>query len=191
MRITAGSLKGSPLLAPKGLNVRPTSDKVRQAIFNVLEHRNFGDEFALRDARVIDLFAGTGALGIEAISRGAAYALLIDDAAESRAALRRNVENLNLTGVTKIWRRDARDLGRNVHKAFDIAFLDPPYHRSLIPLTLASLHKGGWLHPHSIVVVEAAEDESILPTNQFELLHQRRHGQTQIAFLRRAQTDRA
>ena len=185
MRITAGSLNGSPLVASKGLKVRPTSDKVRQAIFNVLEHRDFGEKFALKDARVIDLFAGTGALGIEAISRGAAYALLIENAAEARAALRRNIEALNLTGVTKIWRRDARNLGRNIHKAFDIAFLDPPYHRNLIPLALSSLHTGGWLHPHAILVVEAAEDEDILPADQYELIDQRRYGQTQIAFLRR------
>jgi 16S rRNA (guanine966-N2)-methyltransferase len=191
MRITAGSLKGSPLFAPKGLNVRPTSDKVRQAIFNVLEHRDFGEEFALEHARVIDLFAGTGALGIEALSRGAAYALLIDNAAEARAALRRNVENLNLTGVTKIWRRDACNLGHNIHKTFDVAFLDPPYHMDLIPLTLASLHVGRWLHPCAVLVVEAAEDEEIIPTDQYEMLDQRQYGQTQVAFLRPASADRA
>ena len=190
MRITAGRLKGRPLLAPKGLNVRPTSDRVRQAIFNVLEHRDLGQEFALRDARVIDLFAGTGALGIEALSRGAAYALFIDNTADGRAALRRNVEALNLTGVTKIWRRDARDLGRNIQRAFDLAFLDPPYHRNLLQSALTSLHAGGWLHPHAVLVVEAAEDEVVVPTDHYQVLDQRRYGQTQIAFLRPATVDR-
>lgn len=191
MRITAGSLKGSPLFAPKGLNVRPTSDKVRQAIFNVLEHRDFGKEFTLTDARVMDVFAGTGALGIEALSRGAGFALLIDNAAEARAALRRNVETLNLTGATKIWRRDARALGRNIHQAFDLAFLDPPYHKDLTPLALTSLHLGGWLHPHAVLVVEAAGDEDILPTDQYEILDRRKYGQTQVAFMRLAPADRA
>ena len=189
MRITAGSLKGSPLFAPKGLNVRPTSDKVRQAIFNVLEHRDFGEEFALIGARVIDLFAGTGALSIEALSRGAAYALLIDTSAEARAALRRNVETLNLNGVTKIWRRDACHMGQNIHKSFDVAFIDPPYHLNLIPRVLASLHAGEWLHPHAVLVAEAALDEEIVPTEQYELLDHRKYGQTQVAFLRPAPAD--
>ena len=184
MRITAGRLKGRPLLAPSGLNVRPTSDRVRQAIFNVLEHRDFGENFALQNARVLDLYAGTGALGIEALSRGAAYALFIDNAADGRAAIRRNVAALNLTGVTKIWRRDARDLGRNIHLAFDLAFLDPPYRKNLLRLTLASLHAGAWLHPHAVVVAEAASNENILPTDQYQLLDQRQYGQTKVEFLR-------
>ena len=191
MRITAGRLKGRPLLAPKGLNVRPTSDKVRQAIFNVLEHRDFGDGFALKNARLIDLFAGTGALGIEAISRGAAYAFLIENAIEGRATLRRNVEAMNLTGITKIWRRDASDLGRNINQAFDLAFLDPPYGKNLLAPALASLHTGGWLQPHAIVVTEAAQCEDIPSTDQYQILDQRRFGETQIAFLRPVQTDRA
>jgi len=91
--------------------VRPTSDKVRQAIFNVLKHRHFGNGFALEGARAIDLFAGTGALGLEAISQGAIYALFVEDDAQSRALIRTNVEALSLTGATKIWRRNATDLG--------------------------------------------------------------------------------
>jgi 16S rRNA (guanine966-N2)-methyltransferase len=191
MRITAGRLKGRPLLAPKGLNVRPTSDKVRQAIFNVLEHRDFGEEFALKNARVIDLFAGTGVLGIEALSRGAAFAYFIDNAVEERATLRRNVEAMNLTGTTKIWRRDASELGRNINPAFDLAFLDPPYRKNLLAPALDSLHAGGWLHPHAIVVTEAAKGEDIPTTDQYQILDQRRYGETHITFLRPIQTDRA
>ena len=189
MRITAGRLKGRPLHAPKGLNVRPTSDRVRQAIFNVLEHRDLDKNFTLKGARVLDLFAGTGALGIEALSRGAAYALLLDNAAASRAALRRNIEDLNLTGATKIWRRDARDLGHNMHQAFDLAFLDPPYQKDLLRPTLASLHSGQWLHPHAVLVLEAAESENILPAEDYQVLDQRRYGQTQIVFRRPATAD--
>ncbi len=190
MRITAGRLKGRPLLAPEGLKVRPTSDKVRQAIFNVLEHRDFGEGFALENARLIDLFAGTGALGIEALSRGAAYAFLIDNAVEGRVALRRNVEAMNLTGMTKIWRRDASDLGRNINEAFDLAFVDPPYRKNLLAPALASLHAGGWLQPHAIVVTEAAEDEDIPSTDHYQILDERRYGETQIGFLRPIRTNR-
>ncbi len=189
MRITAGALKGRPLFVPKGLNVRPTSDKVRQAIFNVLEHRDLGADFGLQDARVLDLFAGTGALGIEALSRGAAYAFLIDNAAASRATLRRNVEAMALTGKTKIWRRDASDLGRNINQAFDLAFLDPPYGTNLLAPTLASLHAGGWLRAHAVVVVEAARDTNIPCTDYFRLLDERIYGETRVALLRPSDTD--
>ncbi len=105
MRIVAGKFKGASLEAPKGLSTRPTSDRVRQALFNVLEHGPARFEF--EGARVLDLFAGTGALALEALSRGARYAVLIEEDAAARAAIRRNVEALSLTGVTKIWRRDA------------------------------------------------------------------------------------
>lgn len=184
MRITAGRLKGRAIAAPDGLALRPTSDKVRQAIFNVLEHRDFGAAFSLEGARVIDLFAGTGALSLEAISRGAHYALLVDNAAESRGYLRRNVETMGLTGVTKIWRRDGTDLGRNTGDAFDLAFLDPPYRKGLVAPALASLRAGGWLKSAAIVIVETAADEDIPSTDEFALLDERTHGETRIGFLR-------
>src|SRR5579863_4411448 len=111
MRITGGTLGGRTLSSPPDDRVRPTSDKVRQAIFNVLAHNDFGVGFTLEGARIVDLFAGTGALGIEALSHGAAFALFVDDSAESRALIRTNVEALALTGVTKIWRRDATSMG--------------------------------------------------------------------------------
>lgn len=184
MRITAGRLKGRILAAPEGMDLRPTSDKVRQAIFNVLEHHNFGNSFSIEGARVIDLFAGTGALGIEALSRGARYALLIDNAAKNRAYLRRNIEAMNLTGVTKIWRRDGTDLGRHNGAPFDLAFLDPPYRKGLVAPALTALCSGGWLRSQAIVVVETAADEIIPSTDEFERLNERTYGETKIGFLR-------
>src|SRR5215475_7543085 len=136
MRITGGTFRGRTLAAPPDARVRPTADKVRQAIFNILQHNDFGIGFALDGARVCDLFAGTGALGIEALSHGASFALLVDDSAESRGLIRSNVEALQLTGITKIWRRDATDLGPMAAGSggpFELAFLDPPYRKDLVP----------------------------------------------------------
>jgi 16S rRNA (guanine966-N2)-methyltransferase len=172
-------------MAPRDDRVRPTSDKVRQAVFNVLEHKDFGFEFTLEGARVIDLFAGTGALGLEALSRGAKYALFIDDAAESRALVRQNVEAFGLTGASKIWRRDAGALGAlDTLGPFDLAFLDPPYWQGLIPKALAGLRDGGWLKPPALAIAEAAEDEDIPPTDGFMLLDERIYGDTKVQFLR-------
>ena len=155
MRITGGRLRGRRLAAPSDMRVRPTSDRVREAIFNILAHNDFDCGFALEEARVADLFAGTGALGIEAISRGAKYCLFVEDAAESRALIRENVEAFHLTGATKIWRRDATDLGPMGPGAggpFDLVFLDPPYRKNLIAPALASLRDGGWLADDAILV---------------------------------------
>lgn len=163
MRITGGSLRGRALVAPDDTRIRPTSDRVRQAIFNILLHNDFGIGFSLEGAKVIDLFAGTGALGIEAISHGAAYALFVDDNAESRALIRTNVEAFGLTGVTKIWRRDATDLGQvNAGSGgpFDLAFLDAPYRKGLTEGALAALRSGGWLAPNAVIVAETAVGET-------------------------------
>jgi 16S rRNA (guanine966-N2)-methyltransferase len=184
MRVTAGRLKGRSLVAPPDLRVRPTADKVRQALFNILEHHDFGTGFALEGARVIDLFAGTGALAIEALSRGAAYALLIDDSAESRALIRRNVEALALTGATKIWRRDATRLGPVQGQPFDLAFLDPPYRQGLLAPALQSLTEGRWLSSAALVVAELAEDEPAPAVDGYEILDDRVYGDTRLIFLR-------
>ena len=130
---------------------RQTSDRLREAIFNVLAH---GYDDACAGARVIDLFAGTGALGIEAISRGAAHALFVDQGAEARALIRQNVEALGLRGVTRLFRRDATKPGPTQDAPFTLAFLEPPYGQGLAPLALASLRDGGWLAPGGLVVVE-------------------------------------
>ena len=125
MRIVAGRFKGRALAAPKSRDVRPTSDRLREALFDILAHR-FSDN--LEGARVLDLFAGTGALGLEALSRGAASALFVDNGAEARALIRENVEALALGGLTRIFRADATRLGKApAGPAFTLAFLDPPY----------------------------------------------------------------
>ena len=186
MRITGGRLGGRKLAAPEDLRVRPTSDKVRQAIFNILRHQDYG--FALEGARVADLFAGTGALGIEAVSQGAAFCLFVEDAAASRALIHRNVESLGLTGITKIWRRDATKLGAMAPGAggpFDLVFLDPPYRKGLVEPALASLRNGGWLAPHALIVAETADDETVEDA-AFEQLDTRLYGETRVFLLRLA-----
>src|SRR5215471_14329804 len=154
MRIVGGRLRGRALAAPKSAAIRPTADRLREALFNILAHA-YGDP--VTGARVLDLFAGTGALGIEAVSRGAAFALFIDDAAEARALLRANVEALGLGGVTRIFRRDAARLGAaHPVEPFSLVFADPPYGRGLAEKALAAARDGGWLAPDALFVVEEA-----------------------------------
>ncbi|ODA67212.1 Ribosomal RNA small subunit methyltransferase D [Methyloligella halotolerans] len=182
MRIVSGRFKSHSLVAPKGDATRPTSDKVRQAVFNVLEH---GIGVAFEGARVLDLFAGSGALGLEALSRGAKFCCFIDDAAPARAALRRNVEALGLTGVSKIWRRDATRLGPvGTMAPFDIIFLDPPYGRGLGEKSLASLEEGGWCAPDAIAVLEEKSGLALEIPPGFETLDERDYGDTRITLLR-------
>ncbi|HVZ91794.1 MAG TPA: 16S rRNA (guanine(966)-N(2))-methyltransferase RsmD [Rhizomicrobium sp.] len=186
MRITGGALRGRTLATPADARVRPTADKVRQAIFNILAHHDFGTGFRLEGARVCDLFAGTGAMGVEALSRGAAFALFVEDSADSRALIRANVEALGLTGVTKIWRRDATRLGAMAPGAggpFDLVFLDPPYRKGLIGPALAALRAGEWLSPGALAVAEAAEDEDSPSTDGFATLDERVYGDTRVRFM--------
>jgi 16S rRNA (guanine966-N2)-methyltransferase len=167
------------------MSVRPTSDRTRQAIFNMLRHKDFGIDFALEGAAVLDLFAGTGALGIEALSHGARWCLLVDDSADSRALQRENIEALNLTGATRIWRRDATDLGPIGPSAggpFNLVFLDPPYRKDLIPKALASLKDGGWLLPKALLVAETDALEP-LEAPDYEFLDERDYGETRVRFL--------
>jgi 16S rRNA (guanine966-N2)-methyltransferase len=179
MRIVAGRFRGAHIEAPKGLATRPTSDRVREALFNVLEHGSPGFDF--QDTRVLDLFAGSGALGLEAISRGARFCLFVEDSAEARAAIRRNIEVLGLTGATKIWRRDAARLGeRGTVHPFDLAFLDPPYGQGLAERALASLNEERWLRGGAIVVVEERADVAFALSPSFELMDRRVYGDTQI-----------
>lgn len=180
MRVTGGRFGGRALIAPEGARVRPTSDKVRMAIFNIL---GFGPLAAeIEGARVVDLFAGTGALGLDALSRGAAYAVFIDDSAESRGVIRQNVESFGLTGACKIWRRDATGLGKCDSDAFDIAFLDPPYRKNFVAPALASLRDGGWLKPDASVIAEMAADEDAPAVEGFTLNDERLYGETRVAF---------
>jgi 16S rRNA (guanine966-N2)-methyltransferase len=180
MRIVAGRFKGASLEAPKGLSTRPTSDRVRQALFNVLEHGPARFEF--EGARVLDLFAGTGALALEALSRGARYAVLLEEDAAARAAIRRNVEALSLTGVTKIWRRDATRLGEaGTLQPFDLVFCDPPYGKGLGERALAPAATGGWLAKGAIAVLEERAANEIAWPASFQEIDRRRYGDTVIA----------
>src|SRR6202023_276468 len=182
MRIVGGRLGGRTLAAPKSQNVRPTSDRLREALFNILAHR-YDDP--ITGARVLDLFAGTGALGIEALSRGAAFALFIDDGADARALMRQNVEALGLGGVTRIFRRDATRLGAvHPNAPFGLVFLDPPYRKGLAEQALGSLRDGSWLAPEALVVVEEAADAGFAAPEGYAEVERRRYDDTEFVFLR-------
>lgn len=183
MRIVAGRFKGKPLDAPKGLSTRPTSDRVREALFNVLTHG--APEIAFQETRVLDLFSGSGALGLEALSRGARYCLFIEEDAEARGAIRRNVETLGLTGVTKIWRRDATRLGPvGTLSPFDLVFCDPPYGKGLGSNALSSAREGGWLAPGAVLVLEERAGEPPNWPQGLAEIDRRRYGDTEIAIAR-------
>src|ERR1700748_908828 len=141
MRVVGGRLKGRNLASPSSRDIRPTADRLRESLFNILTHA-YDDP--ITGARVLDLFAGTGALGIEALSRGASFALLVDDSAEARALIRENVAAFGLGGVTRLFRRDATKLGpAHPVEPFSLAFLDPPYGKGLADKALASARAGG------------------------------------------------
>ncbi len=184
MRIVGGKFKGRAINAPEGRETRPTSDRAREAVFNVLAHAEWSP--GLEGRRVLDLFAGSGALGFEAISRGAAFALFVETDAAARGALRDTIEALGLFGVTRIHRRDATDLGvkpAGLGDPFDLVFLDPPYHRGLGETALARLSAGGWITPDALIVFECAADETPA-TPGFEALDTRAYGAAKVLFLR-------
>ena len=181
MRIVSGRLKGRTLLTPSSRAIRPTSERLRESIFDILEHRFRGQ---IEGARVVDLFAGTGALAIEALSRGARFGLLVDNGSEARALLRGNVETLALGGVTRIWRADATKLGSAPKGGpFALAFVDPPYGQGLSQLALASLIEGGWLEPNALCVVEEMAKTEIAAPVGLALIDERIYGDTKIAIL--------
>ena len=182
MRVVGGRLRSRPIAGPKCDGLRPTADRLREALFNILAHA-YGDPVS--GARVLDLFAGTGALGIEAASRGATFVLFVDDGVEARALLRNNAEALGLGGTTRIFRRDATKLGP-VHPLdpFTLAFLDPPYRKGLAEKALASAREGGWLKPAALVVVEEAADAAFKAPEGFEELERRQYDDTELIFLR-------
>jgi 16S rRNA (guanine966-N2)-methyltransferase len=180
MRIITGKFKGATIEAPQGLATRPTSDRVRQALFNVLEHGAPAVDF--EGSRVLDLFAGSGALGLEAMSRGARFCLFIEEDANARAAIRRNVEALGLTGATKIWRRDATSLGpAGTISPFDLIFCDPPYDKDLGGPALASAVDGGWTTDEIIVVLEERAGTAPAWPAPLTEIDRRRYGETEIA----------
>ena len=185
MRIVAGSLKGRTITTPEGQGTRPTSDRARQAVFNVLEHAAWAEP--LDGMRVMDLYAGSGALGFEAISRGAAFALFVETDEEARGAIRENADAYGVMGRSRVHRRSAIDLGSRPGsdgEAFDLAFLDPPYRKGLGEQTLARLLEGGWLKPGALVVFERGSDEPEIETPGYERLDARNYGAARVLFLR-------
>jgi 16S rRNA (guanine966-N2)-methyltransferase len=182
MRIVGGRLRGRTLIGPRTNAIRPTSDRLRETLFNILRHTY---SLPQPETRALDLFAGTGALGLEAISRGAAAALFVETSVEGRGLLRSNIENLGLTGVTRILRRDATALGRaGTMPTFDLVFCDPPYGKGLGERTLASAAEGGWLKPEALAVLEERANIDVAPPHGFEVLDRRETGDSQIVFLR-------
>lgn len=178
MRIVGGAFRGRGLTTPRSDAIRPTTDRTREALFNVLEHR-FGDR--LNEARVLDLFAGTGALGLEALSRGAASCLFIEESAEGRGLIRDNVEAFGLQGRTKIFRRDATDLGTiGTIQPFGLLFADPPYAKGLGERALASARDGGWLLPTALCVIEERASAGFATPAGFAMLDERGYGETVI-----------
>jgi 16S rRNA (guanine966-N2)-methyltransferase len=182
MRVVGGRLRGRTIASPKTNAIRPTADRLREALFNILVHA-YGDPVS--GARVLDLFAGTGAFGFEALSRGAAFALFVDDGAEARALLRENVTTLGLGGSSKIFRRDATKLGpAHPLEPFSVAFLDPPYGQGLTEKALISAHAGGWLAPEALVVVEEATKSAFAAPGGFAQLERRIYDDTEFVILR-------
>jgi 16S rRNA (guanine966-N2)-methyltransferase len=181
MRIVGGRLRGRALAAPKSQSIRPTADRLRESLFNILTHA-YDDPIS--GARVLDLFAGTGALGLEAVSRGAAFVLFVDDGAEARALMRQNVEALGVAAATRIFRRDATKLGAaHPVEPLGLAFLDPPYGKGLAEKALASAREGGWLTDDALIVVEEAVDAFKTPGG-FEEIERRQYDDTEFTILR-------
>lgn len=184
MRIVGGEFRGRPLAAPHSNAIRPTTDRTREAVFNVLAHR-FPDR--LEGKRVLDLFAGTGALGLEALSRGASYAVFIEESAEGRGLVRTNVEAFGLTGRTKIFRRDATSLGEiGTVTPFDLIFADPPYGKGMGEQALLSARQGGWLNPGALCVVEEVASASFQLGQGFSIIDERNYGETVMRFIEAA-----
>jgi len=184
MRVIGGRLRGRAIAAPQSQAIRPTADRLRESLFNILVHA-FADP--ITEARVLDLFAGTGALGIEALSRGAAFALFVDDGAEARALIRENVAALGLGGASKIFRRNATKLG-DAHPVppFSLAFVDPPYGFDLAAAAMGSARAGGWFDADALVVVEEAAKTQFVAPEGFREVDRRRYDDTEFVFLRLA-----
>ena len=182
MRIVGGDFKGRVLAAPKSQDIRPTTDRTRESLFNILSH-SYPE--TLDGGRIIDCFAGTGAVGLEALSRGASQALFVETSVEGRGLLRTNIEALGLQGRAKIFRRDATDLGPvGTMEPFDLMFADPPYSRGLGEKALHAAHAGGWLKPEALVILE--EHETVEPdlTAPYLALDSRSFGDTRMHFYR-------
>lgn len=184
MRIVGGELRGSKLTPPKGDKIRPTSDRVRESLFNILAHGSVSFDFS--GTRVLDLFAGTGALGIEALSRGARTCVFIDQDVDARGLVRTNIEALGLTGQVKVWRRDAAKLGvAGKGEQFNLIFADPPYGLGMGQKALDAAMSGGWLLEDGVFVLEERKDVEIATPESAELLDRRVYGKAQILMFKK------
>jgi 16S rRNA (guanine966-N2)-methyltransferase len=184
MRIVGGKFKGRALVTPDGQNTRPTSDRAREAIFNILAHADWAPN--LEGARVMDVFAGSGALGFEALSRGTAFCLFVETDEAARGAIRDNVETFGLFGTTRVHRRDATQLGTrpgSQAEAFNLVFLDPPYRKGLGEKALDALVSGNWLSENAIIVFERAADEDDFVTDVWQKINVKTYGAAQVLFL--------
>jgi 16S rRNA (guanine966-N2)-methyltransferase len=184
MRIVSGRFKGKVLAAPSGQATRPTSDRARQAVFNILEHAPWSP--GLLGRRVLDLFAGTGALGLEALSRGASFALFVDTDPDARAAISENVQACAAQGISRVWKRDAGGLGPPPPSAgapYDLVFLDPPYGKGLEASALEGLTQG-WLAPEALIVVERSRSDPPMTLTHHDCLDRRDYGAATVSFLR-------
>jgi 16S rRNA (guanine966-N2)-methyltransferase len=182
MRIVGGKFKGHALAGPSSISTRPTSDRVRESLFNILAHGI--EDFEIENARVMDLFAGTGALGLEALSRGAKFCQFVEESAEARGVIRRNADTLGAIGLCKIWRRDATDLGSCAPQSpFNLIFADPPY-KGLGERALKSVMAGEWLAPKGIIVLEEAEKAEVGIIPGLDLIDTRSYGDTKVRIYR-------
>lgn len=183
MRIIAGKYKGRPLIAPTTDKTRPTSDRARESVFNILTHAPWAPE--LDGARILDLFAGSGALGFEALSRGGHFCLFVDTAPAARGAIRQNVDALSLFGQTRLHRRSALALGpkpAGLGLPFDLVFIDPPYRQGFIRPCLQAIREGGWIREAALIVAETGEDE-LLDLGGWTCLDTRISGAAKFWFL--------
>lgn len=184
MRIVGGKFKGRKLTAPAGLDTRPTSDRARESIFNILEHQPWG-RAALRGKRVLDIFAGTGALGLEAFSRGAAHVTFMDNSEIALKSLRSNAKNMGSSDEIKAMRADATNLPQAIEPC-DLIFMDAPYKSGLTDIALSALINKGWLIKGSVCVIESSKEEKWPCPKGFEELDVRTYGKAQVSFIQKA-----
>ena len=182
MRIVGGEFRGRSLATPKSNAIRPTTDRTRESLFNILTHAY---PEAIDGTRILDLFAGTGAVGIEALSRGCRSAMFVENSVEGRGLLWENIEAFGLQGRAKMLRRDATDLGPvSRMEPFHFAFADPPYAQGLGEKALAAAHAGGWLVPEALVIIEERADVELDLDPAFVFLEDRGFGDTRVHFYR-------
>lgn len=188
IKIVGGKHRGRTLATPEGLETRPTSSRARESLFNILAHASWRADGTspLIEARVLDAFAGSGALGIEALSRGAAHATFLDNDAAAIKAIGENLRKLDETAAAKVVRADATR-PPPAREACDLLFLDPPYHSGNARPALTALAEAGWVKPGAVAVVEVASTEDLMPLPGFEAIDERRYGAAKIVILRRAQ----